>query len=80
MAANTPDPTQLRLIGTEASARSASPRSASARPHPRAHPSRPDWRLSERTRQIGRQGIAEIRATLERVRPPEPDHGRRRAS
>lgn len=63
MAANTPEPTQLRLIST-----------------PRNHPSRPDWRLSERTRRIGRQGIAEIRATLERARPPVPEQGSRRAS
>jgi hypothetical protein len=33
---------------------------------------RPDWELDERTRQIGRAGIAAVRETLRRAQPPEP--------
>jgi hypothetical protein len=33
---------------------------------------RPAWRLDERTRRVGRQGIAEAREILRRARPPEP--------
>jgi hypothetical protein len=33
---------------------------------------RPDWALDERTRAIGRKGIAQVRETLRRAQPPEP--------
>ncbi len=33
---------------------------------------RPAWRLDERTRRVGRRGIAEAREILRRARPPEP--------
>lgn len=38
---------------------------------------RPDWVLDERTRAVGRQGIAQAREILRRLAPPE---GIRRAS
>ena len=31
----------------------------------------PDWVLDERTRKVGRQGVAEARATLRRVARPD---------
>lgn len=33
---------------------------------------RPDWALDEKTRRIGRRGVAEAREVLRRARPPEP--------
>jgi hypothetical protein len=33
---------------------------------------RPDWMLDERTRRVGRQGIAQARQILRQARPPEP--------
>ena len=33
---------------------------------------RPDWMLDDRTRQVGRRGIAEARAMLEQAHAPEP--------
>jgi hypothetical protein len=38
---------------------------------------RPDWVLDERTRKVGRQGVAQAREILRRVAPPE---GARQAS
>ena len=38
---------------------------------------RPDWVLDERTRAVGRQGVAQAREILRRLAPPE---GVRRAS
>ncbi|MGO9875870.1 MAG: hypothetical protein ACLPVY_18995 [Acidimicrobiia bacterium] len=32
---------------------------------------RPDWVLDERTRTVGRQGVAQAREILRRVAPPE---------
>ena len=31
-----------------------------------------DWQLDERTRMVGRQGVAQARDILRRARPPEP--------
>lgn len=39
-----------------------------------------DWELDERTRLVGRQGVAEARQILQSKRPPEPVDGHRRAS
>jgi hypothetical protein len=33
---------------------------------------RPDWALDEKTRRIGRAGVAAAREALRRARPPEP--------
>jgi hypothetical protein len=33
---------------------------------------RPDWQLDERTRSVGRLGVAEAREVLRRARPPQP--------
>jgi hypothetical protein len=33
---------------------------------------RPDWQLDERTRSVGRIGVAQAREVLRRARPPEP--------
>ncbi len=33
---------------------------------------RPDWQLDERTRSVGRLGVAQAREVLRRARPPEP--------
>ena len=33
---------------------------------------RPDWVLDERTREIGKAGVAQLRETLRRAQPPEP--------
>ena len=38
------------------------------------------WRLSDRTREIGRKGIAEARAALAQHRPQPDDHGHRSAA
>ncbi len=35
-------------------------------------PRRPDWQLDERTRSVGRLGVAQAREVLRRARPPEP--------
>ena len=32
----------------------------------------PEWVLDERTRTVGRQGVAEARAILRRAQPPAP--------
>ena len=32
----------------------------------------PDWLLDDRTRQVGRRGVAEARAMLEQAHVPEP--------
>jgi hypothetical protein len=32
----------------------------------------PDWELDERTRTVGRVGVAEAREALRRAKPPEP--------
>ena len=32
---------------------------------------RPDWVLDERTRKVGRQGVAQAREILRRIAPPE---------
>ena len=34
---------------------------------------RPDWQLDERTRSLGRLGVAQAREALRRARPPEPN-------
>jgi hypothetical protein len=41
------------------------------------HSTRPDWVLDERTRAVGRQGVAQGREILRRLAPPE---GIRKAS
>jgi len=33
---------------------------------------RPDWKLDERTRSVGRVGVAQAREVLRRARPPQP--------
>jgi hypothetical protein len=33
---------------------------------------RPDWQLDERTRSVGRMGVAQAREVLRQARPPEP--------
>jgi hypothetical protein len=35
---------------------------------------RPDWQLDERTRSVGRLGVAQAREVLRQARPPEPKH------
>jgi hypothetical protein len=39
-----------------------------------------DWMLDERTRRVGREGVAQAKAILQRVSPPVPVDGHRRAS
>jgi hypothetical protein len=34
----------------------------------------PDWQLDERTRSVGRLGVAQAREVLRQARPPEPKH------
>lgn len=34
----------------------------------------PDWELDERTRTLGRAGVAEAREALRRAKAPEPKH------
>ena len=34
---------------------------------------RPDWQLDERTRSVGREGVAQAREALRRARSPEPN-------
>jgi len=38
-----------------------------------ASSTRPDWQLDERTRSLGRLGVAQAREALRRARPPEPN-------
>lgn len=38
-----------------------------------SRPSRPDWQLDERTRSVGRQGVALAREALRQARSPEPN-------
>jgi hypothetical protein len=33
---------------------------------------RPDWQLDERTRSVGRLGVAQAREVLRQARPPQP--------
>ena len=33
---------------------------------------RPDWQLDERTRTVGKLGVAQAREILRQARPPEP--------
>jgi hypothetical protein len=33
---------------------------------------RPDWQLDERTRTVGRLGVAQAREVLRQARPPQP--------
>ena len=33
---------------------------------------RPDWQLDERTRTVGKLGVAQAREVLRQARPPEP--------
>ena len=40
---------------------------------PGGEPEREDWVLDERTREIGRSGVAQARAILRRAQPPEPN-------
>ncbi len=35
---------------------------------------RPDWVLDERTRRLGREGVAQAREILRRATPPAPKH------
>jgi hypothetical protein len=35
---------------------------------------RPEWQLDERTRQVGRVGVAQAREVLRQARPPQPKH------
>jgi hypothetical protein len=42
---------------------------------------RREWQLDERTRRIGRMGVAQARAILKEARPPQPSgRAERRAS
>ncbi len=43
---------------------------------------RPDWQLDERTRSVGRVGVAQAREVLRQARPPQPKqtHPVRKAS
>jgi hypothetical protein len=34
----------------------------------------PDWELDERTRKVGRVGVAQAREALRRAKSPEPKH------
>ncbi len=36
--------------------------------------SRPEWELDEKTRSLGRLGVAQAREALRRAKPPEPKH------
>jgi hypothetical protein len=55
------------------SERSIDRRNAQLRLLPGGSPS-PDWVLDERTRLVGRQGIALAREVLRNSHPPEPKH------
>jgi hypothetical protein len=35
---------------------------------------RPEWQLDERTRSVGRVGVAQAREVLRQARPPQPKH------
>ena len=37
-------------------------------------PGSPDWELDERTRTVGRVGVAQAREALRRAKAPEPKH------
>jgi hypothetical protein len=65
--------TQLRLVKLEPAARrNRSRRSEPARIGRRAA-HWPDWRLDERARHVGREGVAQARAALARAQKPDPE-------
>jgi len=72
--------TQLRLVETPATRTTPATARTAARPR-RAQPARrgrravhwPEWRLDDRARRVGRQGIAQARAALERSQRPDPN-------
>ncbi|HEX3539983.1 MAG TPA: hypothetical protein VHT75_06010 [Acidimicrobiales bacterium] len=35
-------------------------------------PTEKDWRLDERTKEVGRRGVSDARAALRRIRPTPP--------
>ena len=52
----------------------------SRRPSSSAQDADNDWFLDERTRRVGLAGVAQAKAILQRVSPPVPVDGHRRAS
>ncbi len=74
MSSRTRSSAQLQLLdgGVVASSEASS--------HHPAYGSPADWVLDERTRRVGLQGVAQAKAILSQVSPPEPVDGHRRAS
>jgi hypothetical protein len=73
--------TQLRLVGTPETpaTRTRTRRGGHARRGRRAvH--WPEWRLDDRARRVGRQGVAQARAALARAQNPDPETPLSRAS
>jgi hypothetical protein len=76
--------TQLRLVETPATG--ATPARAARRGRPaQARRGRraahwPEWRLDDRARRVGRQGIAQARAALEGSQRPDPTNRLSKAS
>jgi hypothetical protein len=65
--------TQLRLVeGIETTARPARPRRAEPARRGRRAVHWPDWRLDDRARRVGREGIAQARAALARAQQTDP--------
>ncbi|MDQ6853342.1 MAG: hypothetical protein M3046_06570 [Actinomycetota bacterium] len=71
--------TQLRLVEAPATPATPSAARAPARPRraERARRARrtvhwSDWRLDDRARHVGRQGVAQARAALQRSQRPDP--------
>jgi hypothetical protein len=67
--------TQLRLVESPAteSRKAKAPRARVSPPRGRRVHWSADWRLDDRTRRTGRQGVAAAREALQAARPPEAD-------
>ena len=57
---------------TPTTARIQSPETGTQLRCSRAAPTRREWILDERTRNVGRQGVAQARAILRKHQPPQP--------
>jgi hypothetical protein len=70
--------TQLRLVETPATRRRTRRGNQARRGRRAVH--WPDWRLDDRARRVGRDGVAQARAALARAQNPDPETPLPRAS
>ncbi|HKA92570.1 MAG TPA: hypothetical protein VKE97_02105 [Acidimicrobiia bacterium] len=65
--------TQLRLVKVEPATRRTRSRRAEPARSGRRAAHWPDWRLNEKARHVGREGVAQARAALARAQNREPE-------